>query len=122
MSTAPSTSASHSNFAPIFNAALETYKRKTKTDIANHPLLPRFQSCESPEAILNVLQEQMPASRKSQNGDNGLTNWVAPTVNVLYSFSSSLGEVAGLVNFIQNNSLQRICVHYLLFRHSRQQT
>ena len=98
MSTGPSTSTSHSKFAPIFNAALETYKRKTKKDIANHPLLPRLQSCESPEAILNVLQEPIPESSQSQNSNNGLTNWIAPTVNVLYSFSSALGEVAGLVN------------------------
>jgi hypothetical protein len=98
MSTVPSTSTSHSNFAPIFNAALETYKRKTKKDLAKHPLLPRLQSCEFPEAILNVLQEQVPASRQSQNSDNGLTKWVTPTVNVLYSFSAALGDVAGLVN------------------------
>jgi hypothetical protein len=98
MSTVPSTSTSHSNFAPIFNTALETYKRKTKKDLANHPLLPRLQSCESPEAILTVLQEQIPASSQSQNSDDGLTKWVTPTVNVLYSFSGTLGGVVGLVN------------------------
>ncbi|KAN0118141.1 hypothetical protein V8E52_005402 [Russula decolorans] len=96
MSTVPSTSTSHSNFAPIFNTALETYKRKTKKDLANHPLLPRLQSCESPEAILTVLQEQIPASSQSQNSDDGLTKWVTPTVNVLYSFSGTLGGVVGL--------------------------
>ena len=98
MSTVPSTSTSHSNFAPTFNAALEAYKRKTKKDPAKHPLLPRLQSCESPEAVLNVLQEQIPASSQSRNSDNGLTKWVTPTVNVLYSFSAALGDVAGLVN------------------------
>jgi hypothetical protein len=113
MSTVPSTSTSHSNFASIFNAALETYKRKTKQDLANHPLLPRLQSCESPEAILNVLQEQIPASSHSQNSDNGLTKWVTPAVNVLYSFSAALGDVAGLVNCFRlsprEESVLRIC-------------
>jgi hypothetical protein len=121
MSTLPSTSTSHSKFAPIFNAALETYKRKTKKDIAKHPLLPRFQSCGSPEAILNVLQEQVPASGQSRNSDKRLTRWVPPTVNVLHSFSAALGEVAGLVNRFRMLS-SRICVQYLLFRHSHQQT
>ena len=98
MSTVPSTSASHSNFVSIFNVALETYKRKTKNDLASHPLLPSLQSCDSPEAILTVLREQIPAFSQSQNDDDRLTKWVTPTVNVLYSFSATLGGGVGLVN------------------------
>jgi hypothetical protein len=98
MSTVPSTSTSHSDFVTIFNAALETYKRKTKKDLASHPLLPRLQSCHSSEAILTVLREQIPVFRRSQNDDDGLTKWVTPTVNVLYSFSATIGGGVGLVN------------------------
>ena len=98
MSAVPSTSTSHSNFASIFNVALEKYNRRTKQDLAKHPLLPTLQSCDSPEAILAVLREQTPESNRSQNGDDGLTRWVTPTVNVLYSFSATLGGVVGLVN------------------------
>ena len=99
MSTVPSASTSHSNFVSIFNAALETYKRKTKQDLTSHPLLPTLHSCDSPEAILTTLREQIPAFSRTQNGDDGLTKWVAPTVNVLYSFSATLGGGVGLVNF-----------------------
>ena len=98
MSTVPSTSTSHSNFVSIFNAALESYKRKTKKDLASHPLLPHLQSCDSPDAILTVLREQIPAFSQPQNSDDGLTRWVAPTVNVLYSFSATLGNGVGPVN------------------------
>ena len=99
MSNEPSTSTSHSNFLSIFNAALETYKRKTKKDLASHPLLPTLQSCDSPEAVLTALREQIPAAfSQSQNGDDGLTKWVTPTVNVLYSFSETLGQGVGLVS------------------------
>jgi hypothetical protein len=100
MSAVPSTSTSHTNFASIFSAALEKYKRKTKQDLAKHPLLPRLQSCGSSEAILTVLREQSPEFNQThwQNSDDGLTKWIAPTVNVLYSFSSTLGGVVGLVN------------------------
>ena len=97
MSTVPSASTTHSNFVYIFNAALETYKRRTKNDLVAHPLLPSLQSCDSPEAILIVLQEQIPAFNKSKNGDNA-TKWVTPTVNVLYSFSAAIGGGFGLVN------------------------
>ena len=98
MSTVPSTSTSQSNFWPIFNAALESYQRKTKKDLASHPLLPRLQSCDSPDAILTVLREQIPVFSQHQNTDDGLTRWVAPTVNVLYSFSAALGNGVGAVN------------------------
>ena len=82
----------------LFNAALEAYKRKTKKDLASHPLLPSLQSCDSSEAILTVLRERVPAFSDSQNSDDGLTKWVISTVNVLYSFSATLGGVVGLVN------------------------
>jgi hypothetical protein len=99
MSSAPSTSTTtQSNFVPIFNAALEKYKRKTKSDLVSHPLLPSLQSCDSPEAILTVLRQQIPAFNQSRNGDDRLTQWVTPTVNVLYSFSATLGGGVGLVN------------------------
>ena len=98
MSTEPSTSTSYSNFVPIFNAALESYKRKTKKDLTSHPLLPTLQSCDSSEAILTVLREQIPAFNQSQNVDDGLTKWVTPTVNVLCAFSDTLGQGIGLVS------------------------
>jgi hypothetical protein len=95
--SAASASTSHSNFASIFNAALETYKHKTKKDLSSHPLLSTLQPCDSAEAILTVLREQIPAFSQSENGDDGLMKWIAPTVNVLYSFSATLGGVIGLV-------------------------
>src|SRR6266852_6553479 len=119
MSAVPSTS--HPNFASIFNVALEKYKRKTKQDLAKHPLLPRLQSCDSPEAILTVLREQTPEFNQSQNIDDGLTNWVTPTVNVLYSFSATVGGVVGLVN-IRKFPYDIVKSNIFPFRHFRQQT
>ena len=98
MSTKPSTSTPHSNFVHIFDAALEAYKHKTKEDLASHLLLPLLESCDSPEAILTVLREQIPGFSESQDGDDGLTKWVTPTVNVLYAFSDTLGQGIGLVS------------------------
>jgi hypothetical protein len=96
--TAPSTPTSPSNFVSIFNAALETYKRITKKDLASHAILPSFEACDSPKAVLAILREQVPAFGESQNCDNGLTKWVTPTVNVIYSFSETIGQGVGLVN------------------------
>ena len=115
--TAPSTSTSQSNFASIFNAALESYKRETKKDLTSHPLLPSLQSCDSPEAVLTVLREQVPAFNPSQSGDDGLTKWVTPTVNVLHSFSETIGQGVGLVNF-KIFSSRGISALMIIYRHS----
>jgi hypothetical protein len=71
---------------------------KPKNDLASHPLLSSLQSCDSPEAVLTVLRDQIPAFNQSQNRDDGLTKWVIPTVNVLYTFSATVGQGVGLVN------------------------
>jgi hypothetical protein len=119
MSAGPSTSTSNSNFASIFSAALTSYKRKTKKDLTSHPLLPSLQSCDSPEAILTVLRDQIPAFNQSQNGDDRLTKWVSPIVNVLYAFSSTVGQGVGLVRIgIFGHEEFRLTY---TFRHSRRQ-
>jgi hypothetical protein len=118
MSSAPSTSTStlQSNFASIFNAALQSYKRKTKQDLPSHPLFINLEPCNSPEAVLTVLREQVPAFNQSQTGDEGLPKWVTPTVNVLSSFSETIGQGIGVV------SVQRtIKALIFIFRHSHRQ-
>jgi hypothetical protein len=109
MSTAPSSSIPQSNFVPIFNAALESYKRKTKKDLASHPLLSSLQSCDSPEAVLTVLRDQIPAFNQSQDRDDGLTKWVVPTVNVLCTFSATVGQGVGLVNIPSYSVVKNFC-------------
>ena len=85
------------NFETIFAAALKTYNKQTKKDIASHPLAVQLQSCDSPSTILAVLKAQVQAFDESQNADEKLTKWLDPTVNVLYSFSATLGNGVGLV-------------------------
>ena len=79
-----------SNYQLIFDNALEIYKRKTKKDLQSHPLLSELQACNSPDAVITVLREQILVSDRSQSTsgiNDKLTNWLIPTVNVLYSFS-----------------------------------
>ena len=113
MSTVPSTSTSQSNFVPIFNAALDSYERKTKKDLTSHPLLSSLQSCGSPEAVLAVLRDQIPAFSQSQNRDDALTKWVTPTVNVLYTFSTTVGLGVGFVSIITLLSRREFLILHL---------
>jgi len=93
-----STVTSRSNFDSVFNSALHAYKERIKLDLATHPLLSRLQICDSPDAVLTILREQIFAFNQSQGGDERLTNWLVPTVNVLYAFSATLGEGVGMVS------------------------
>jgi hypothetical protein len=96
MSHSHLTSASSLNFQLIINNALEAYKKRTKNDLLAHPLAPQLQACDSPGAILAVLQQQVQGLDQSRNDDRW-TKWLDPTINVLFSFSATLGTGVGLV-------------------------
>ena len=87
---------STSNFQLIINNALEAYKQRTKNDLLAHPLAPQLQACDSPGAILAILQQQVQGVDQSRSDDRW-TKWLDPTINVLFAFSSTLGAGLGLV-------------------------
>ena len=100
MSQVPSASTSSTNFETIFTAALTTYKKQTKKDIAAHPLATELQSCDSSSAIVAILRTQIQNFDQSQgaNDSEKWTKWLDPTVNVLFAFSATLGNGVGAVN------------------------
>ena len=101
MSQSPPTSSSSSTLQTIFVASLKEYEKKTKKDLLTHPLMAQLQTCNSPIEIHAILRAQVQQFEQSTSGDNKLTQWLNPTVNVLYAFSSVIGTGVGLVNSIQ---------------------
>ena len=91
------TASSSSNFQQIFNNTLKAYEKRTKNDLLAHPLAAQLQACDSPSAILAVLQKQVEELNQSRNTDRKWTKWLDPTVNVLFSLSTTIGEGVGLV-------------------------
>ena len=94
MSQSPSTS---NNFRTIFVAAMKAYEKKTKTDLLTHPLATQLQSCNSSSDILAVLHEKVNEFDKSRSHNERLSSWLNPTINVLYAFSSTVGQGVRLV-------------------------
>ena len=92
--TASLSSNQASNFQLIFNNALDKYKKRTKKDLLEHPLVTELESCNTPSAILSVLQEVLDQSRRD---DDRWTRWLNPTVNVLFTLNATLREGVGLV-------------------------
>ena len=99
MSHAQPTVSSSSNFELIINNALEKYKKRTKNDLITHPLAAQLQTCDSPNAILAVLQQQVQELDQSRSSDERLSRWLDPTVNVIYVLSSTVAAGVSLVCF-----------------------
>ena len=97
MSQTSATVAASSRFQTIFQAALKSYRKQTKEDLLAHPLASRLQSCESTTAIIALLRDQVREFEKNGDGDERLTRWLGPTVNVLNAFSAAVSGGVSLV-------------------------
>ena len=93
-----STSTSSPSFETIFAAALKEYKQRTKKDIASHGLAAQVESCDSPNAVLTVLQTQVQTFDPSPSANERWTRLLTPTITVLYAFSGFVSSIAGPVN------------------------
>ncbi|KAH9060229.1 hypothetical protein EDB87DRAFT_620883 [Lactarius vividus] len=97
-----------SRFQAIFQAALKSYQKQTKNDLIAHPLASQLQSCNSISAILSVLQHQVREFDQAHSGDERLTKWLVPTVNVLYFRLRKRSSRALVSSFWPPRMLQRV--------------
>ena len=98
MSQASPSVASTSNYQAIFDNALRAYKRKTGKDLTSDPLLHTLETCNSPDAVLDILRAQILEPGQPRSSSNKFTAWLDPTVNVLNAFSGTIGGFVGLVS------------------------
>jgi hypothetical protein len=90
--------ASSLSYQTIFDSALTAYEKKTGKSLPSDPLYRKLESCHSPDAVLDVLREQIPGFDESGNKENWLTKWLDPIVNLLCKFSPTIGGAVGLVS------------------------
>jgi hypothetical protein len=86
-----------SNFNSILDAALIEYKENTGRGLLEHPLAEEVRRCDSISAISAVLQGQAREFQQFRDGDQRLMKWIDPIVDVLSTFSETLGGVASIV-------------------------
>jgi hypothetical protein len=95
-------SSSSLQFKAIFNAALNEYSQKTGKDIVTDPLTAKLQCCASPDAVLNILQEEAQAFNDFRNGNRKgqLMRKLKPTVDILLALATNgaLGNEIGSVS------------------------
>jgi hypothetical protein len=93
-----STPAERMKYQSIFVSALKDYEEKTGKVLSSDPLLRRLEKCRSPDDIITILWQQIPAIGPSWSGHISLTRWLNPTVNVINSFSAAVDGAIGLVS------------------------
>jgi hypothetical protein len=90
------------HFQPLFESALQAYKKKTEITLAEHPLAVQLQSCDSAESITTTLLQGESQAFSNFEGKDRITKSVKTIVLVLTTLSAtpSLGDAHGLVRQI----------------------
>jgi hypothetical protein len=91
-------SRSNNNFLAIFQAALIEFETVTGKSLHGHPFSTQLETCDNTQAVLNVLQTQAETFSRFRNRNERLMAWLDPTVNILFTLSTTLGEGIGLVS------------------------
>ncbi|KAH9063568.1 hypothetical protein EDB87DRAFT_128803 [Lactarius vividus] len=88
---------STSNFCLILDA-FDQYASHVGIDLTKNPLADAIRRCDSPNAVLQLLQDKAHAFKDYRDGDRTLIDWLKPVVQVVHGFSGVLGEAISLVS------------------------
>ena len=86
----------HSNFQLIIDALVD-YSNLTGIDPSQNPFAEKLTQCNTPDAVLDLLQERESAFNEYRDGNWGLINCLSPAVRVLHAFAGLLGDAVSLV-------------------------
>ena len=88
---------SSSNFQLIVKA-LADYAKLTGIDLTKNPFAEKVELSNSPEAILELLQERQKAFIEYRDMNQSLITCLSPAVEVLHVLSRILGDAVSLVS------------------------
>lgn len=86
----------------ILDAALNEYEKRTKTDLLESLFAEELQSCDSVEAVLEIIQHQTEAFDKFSDGNKRSMTWIGPLVDIVYKIFSVLDDAIGMVCTIRD--------------------
>ncbi|KAH9063605.1 hypothetical protein EDB87DRAFT_132125 [Lactarius vividus] len=87
-----------SNFQSILNA-LDKYAEQTGINLNENPFTDKVKGCESPNAVLLLLQDNLKAFKEYRDKNRKFIDCLSPVIQFVHAFSGILGETAGLVPF-----------------------
>ena len=86
-----------SNFQAILDA-VDIYAQQTGISLKENPFADKVKGCDSPNAVLLLLQENMKVFKDYRDQNQKFIECLSPVVQFVHAFSRILGEAAGLVN------------------------
>jgi hypothetical protein len=78
--------------------ALADYTNVTGIDLSKNPFAAAIERSDSPEAILELLQEREKTFKEYRDNNQRLINCLTPAVKVIHAFSGILGAAVTLVS------------------------
>src|SRR5258708_40187534 len=94
----PTSSTSSISNIQLITDALADYAQITGIDLSKNPFAAALEQSNSPEAILQLIQEREKAFKEYRDGNRRLIRCLSRAVNVLQPFSGILGEATSLVS------------------------
>ena len=88
MSSISDPSPSSSTSEATIGIALSNYTRQTGIDLTNDPLTVQIRNCDTPSAILDILQGKAWDFEEVRNGDVKLIEYLRPIIGGLHILSA----------------------------------
>ncbi|KAF8274624.1 hypothetical protein EI94DRAFT_471754 [Lactarius quietus] len=85
-------------FQSILDAA-DKYAEQTGINLTENPFAEKVKNCDSPGAVLLLLQENLKAFKDFRDKNRKFIDCFNPVVQFVHTFSGILGEAAGLIPF-----------------------
>ena len=86
-----------SSFQSILDA-VDKYAEQTGINLNEHPFADKVKGCDSPDAVLSLLQENLKAFKDYRDSNQKFIQYISPVVDFVHTFSGVLSEAAGLVS------------------------
>ncbi|KAF8259585.1 hypothetical protein EI94DRAFT_1010410 [Lactarius quietus] len=87
-----------SSFQSILDA-VDKYAEQTGINLKENPFAERVKTCDSPSAVLVLLQDNLKAFKDFRDKNRKFIECISPVVQFVHAFSGVLGEAAGLIPF-----------------------
>src|ERR1700761_7100565 len=91
-----------SHFQSVLDA-LDKYAEQTGINLSENPFADKVKSCDSPDAVLGLLQENLKGFKDYRDKNRKFIDFLNPVVQFVHAFSGIMGEVAGLVSRAQTS-------------------
>ena len=94
----------------LIRDALDSYAEQMKIDLKDNPFVEELKGCNSPEAILQLLEKNRDDFKGYRDKDRKFVDCLKPVVKFVHAFSRTLGEAVSLVS-AERSLFYSLCIY-----------